>query len=179
MTHRSLEFYGNNTKPSLLFYMTLGMMTKLPLIGPTVRKIAEWYGENKHGAYVVTEEEALKIAEKSSSIAVGKCACRETFENCGNPLGTDLVFGIGFDVFREISPDEYREIGTKEAKRIISECSDAGLVQAVMECERDLYAICNCCTCCCVPLRLFKDYEIGSAWKEKPDDLIERIPDAQ
>ncbi|KXA96162.1 hypothetical protein AKJ38_03785 [candidate division MSBL1 archaeon SCGC-AAA259I14] len=77
MSHRSLEFYGNNTKPLLLFYITLGLMTKLPLLGVVVRRFAEWYGENEYGAYVLSEEEALETVEESSSIAVGKCACRE------------------------------------------------------------------------------------------------------
>lgn len=179
MSHRSLEFYGKNTEPILHFYMGMGKMTRLPLIGLGVRKIAKWYGDNKHGAYVVTEEEAMEIVENSSSIAVGRCACRETFENCDNPLETDLVFGIGYDVFREVSPEEYREIEEEEAKRIIDECSDAGLVQSVMKCEGDFYAMCNCCSCCCVPLRLFKDYGIETAWREKPNDLIEKISDTE
>jgi len=33
------------------------------------------------------------------------------------------------------------------------------------------YAICNCCSCCCVPLRLKKEYGIGNALV-RSDDIV-------
>jgi len=28
----------------------------------------------------------------------------------------------------------------------------------------EFYAICNCCRCCCVPLRLRRDYKLRNTW---------------
>lgn len=156
--------YGKHTKFTLYLYICVGKLIRVPFLGQLVRKVAEWYGKNQHCGYILKESEAVSITRKANTIAVGNCACRETFRNCKHPLRTDIVFGIGFDVFTEISPEEYEEITIEEAENIIRDCRKRGLIQAVMKCKEDFYAICNCCPCCCVPLRL-KRYGIKKALK--------------
>lgn len=122
--------------------------------------MGNWYAQRMHTAYVLTPDEAKELIEHSSSVAVGDCACRVAYGNCEAPVETDLVFGAGYDVFREVSPEEYRKIDKEEAKKIIDLCRNHGLIQTAVRCKQDFYAICNCCSCCCVPLRLRNDYGI-------------------
>ena len=64
----------------------------------------------------------------------------------------------------EKAKNEGRNILTEiEAKEVLKDCHQRGLVHTIIKCRHDFYAICNCCSCCCVPLRLSKQYGIGNA----------------
>ena len=79
------------------------------------------------------------------------------------------MLGTSGNVFIAERPGDYREITKDEAKEVIRESHRRGLVHSIIKCRDDFYAICNCCTCCCVPLRLKKQYGIGNALVRHPD----------
>lgn len=160
MSHRAMKFYAANQLQSVRLAIWLGRLTKIPLFGKLFRRLGNWYAQKLHTAYVLTPDEAKELIDHSSSIAVGDCACRVAYKNCDAPIEVDLVFGVGYDVFREVSPEEYRKISKQEAKSIIDSSRNHGLIQTAVRCRHDFYAICNCCSCCCVPLRLRNDYGI-------------------
>jgi hypothetical protein len=100
----------------------------------------------QHAAWSLTPGETKKV------IATNKHCCGrlqiQEGKNCDRQIRTDIVFGVGFDVFTDARKDEYENISKEEAGRIIDECSGIGLAQMLLRCRNDVYALCNCC---CVP----------------------------
>lgn len=175
--HHTLRFYSRHREFALRLYMLGGRMTRLPLVGRLVRWVANTWGRNLEGAYLLTPSEADRVVEAAEGLAVGPCACRETFRNCDSPVSAEIMLGLERNVFVSERPEAYREITSSEAKRILAECRERGLIHTLIKCRQDFYAICSCCTCCCVPLRLSKQYGIGGALARHPrivDEFRER-----
>ena len=164
--HHALRFYSAHSEIVIRMYMFGAKFTRLPVVGRLVKVLMNWYAVTQHAAWFLTPEEAKKVIDAATSIALGDCTCRKVFKNCSNPIRTDIVIGIGYNVFTEVRTDEYEEITKEEAKKIIDDCSKRRLVQSLMKCRDDVYAICNCCPCCCVPLRLRRDYGIKNVWSK-------------
>ena len=158
--HHALRFYSVHQELIIRFYMLAAKFTMLPVIGNPVKSLMQWYALSWHKAWILTPEEAKKIINAATSVAVGDCKCRKIYNNCDGPIRTDIVIGIGYNVFTEVRKDEYIEISKEEAQKIIDECKRLGLIQTLAKCRKEAYAICNCCTCCCIPLRLSKVYGI-------------------
>ncbi len=161
--HHSLPFYRKNEGLSLRYYMFQASWTKIPLIGALVRMVANLYGKKRSAAYLLTLEEANEIVDSSATLALGPCACRTVFKNCQNSINTEIIVGLDGNAFIEERPQDYREITRDEAKQLLQECHRHGLIHTIIKWHQNFYAICNCCSCCCVPLRLRKEYGIGNA----------------
>lgn len=143
-------------------------------MGRLVRQVANAYGKKASGAYVLTLEEANEIVDSSIGLALGPCTCREVFRKCDNPIDTEIMIGFNRNIFMEERPQDYHEITKQEAREILKQCHDKGLLHTIVKCRHEFYAICNCCSCCCVPLRLKKNYGIGNALIRK-DNIVEEI----
>ncbi|MBI4283052.1 MAG: hypothetical protein HY663_01120 [Chloroflexi bacterium] len=128
-----------------------------------VRRVANLYGKKVHGAYLLTLDEANEVVDSSQGLALGPCTCRTVFHNCQNPIDTEIMVGLSRNIFLEERPQEYHEITKQEAKSILAQCHQRGLLHTIVKCRQDCYAICNCCACCCVPIRLSKKYGIANA----------------
>ncbi|MFH1169574.1 MAG: ferredoxin-like protein [Chloroflexota bacterium] len=161
--HHSLRFYSRNREWFLKFYMFGARFTRLPLAGHLARWVANTYGQRVSQAYLLSPAEAEEIVDISEGLAVGPCSCRQVFHNCDNPVSAEIMVGLTRNIFREARPHDYREITREEAREILRDCHRRGLIQTIIRCQHDFYAICNCCSCCCVPLRLNKQYGIGEA----------------
>ena len=172
--HHSLRLYSRHRELFLRYYIAQAKWTRIPLIGRLVRKAANLYGARQSGAYLLTPDEASVIVDNAGWLAVGPCTCRAVFHNCDNPLNTEIMVGLGRNVFIEERPHDYREITREEAKDILEECHRRGLIHTVVRCRQAFYAICNCCSCCCVPLRLNKRYGIGNALA-RSDDIVRQF----
>jgi len=168
-----LKLYSRYRELVLRFYMFMAGWTKIPVIGRLVRGVANAYGRNMEGAYLLTPGEAEEIVDISEGLALGPCSCRAVFKNCDNPVDMEIMLGLSRNVFIEERPHDYREITKQEAKDILSECHQRGLIHTIVKCRQDFYAICNCCSCCCVPLRLSKKYGIGNALTRNGDIVSE------
>lgn len=145
----------------------------MPLLGRGVRKMANVYGRKGSGAYLLTPDEADEIVDNSEGLALGPCTCRVVFGNCDSPINTEIMVGVSRSVFIEERPHDYREITKQEAKEVLRQCRRNGLVHTIIKCRKDFYAICSCCSCCCVPMRLKKEYGIGNALNRSDDILRE------
>lgn len=172
--HHALRFYSRYREWFLRYYIFQAKWTRIPLIGRLVRKIANTYGKKGSGAYFLTVDEACQIVDSSSAVALGPCSCRSVFRNCDNPIETEIMLGTARNIFIEHRPQEYREITREEAKEIIRKCHERGLIHTIVRCREDFYALCNCCSCCCVPLRLRKDYGIGNA-AVRSENIVEQF----
>ncbi|MDP3878782.1 MAG: ferredoxin-like protein [Dehalococcoidales bacterium] len=169
--HHSLRFYSRHRQFVVRFYIFWARWTRIPLIGDVVRWVANAYGRNLERAYLLTTAEAEEIVDIAEKLAVGPCDCRAAFKNCDHPLNTEIMLGLSGNVFAEENPQDYREITRNEARDILRQCHQRGLIHTIIRCREDFYAICNCCSCCCVPLRLSKNYGIGEAVK-RGDGII-------
>ena len=161
--HHSLRIYSRYREWFLRYYIFQAKWTRLPLIGNLVRKVANSYGKNASGAYLLTLQEANEIVDVSEGLALGPCTCRTVFKNCENPINTEIMLSVGRNIFIEERPHDYEEITKEQAKDVLRQCHLNGLIHTIIKCRQDFYAICNCCSCCCVPLRLSKKYGIGNA----------------
>jgi len=167
--HHSLKLYSRHRELFLKYYIFQAKWTKIPIIGEVVRATANLYGKHAASAYLLTTGEAEHIVEMASGLALGPCTCRKVFHNCDKCIDAEIMVGFTRNIFIEERPAEYREITANEAKNILRQCHDQGLIHTLLRCRKDFYSICNCCTCCCVPLRLNKHYGIGSAVVRDPD----------
>ena len=140
--------------------------------------MANAYGKKMSGAYVLTLHEANEIVDISDGLALGPCTCRTVFRNCDKPINTEIMVGLSRNIFIEERPQDYREITKEEAKHILKQCHESGLIHTIIKCRQDFYAICNCCSCCCVPLRLTQKYGIGSALVRK-GNIVEELKERQ
>jgi hypothetical protein len=100
------------------------------------------------------------------------------FRNCDGPIEVEIMLGLSRNVFAAERPKDYREITSDEAREILRGCHDKGLIHTIVKCREDFYAICNCCPCCCVPLRLSKRYGIGNALA-KSDNIVQSFQERQ
>ena len=169
--HHSLRLYARYQKLFLRYYIFQARWTGIPLVGRVVRRVANLYGKRVSGAYLLTLDEANEIVDSSEGLALGPCACRTVFGNCHNPLNTEIMVGLNRKIFIKERPHDYREITKQEAKDILGDCHRSGLLHTIVKCRQDFYAICNCCPCCCVPLRLKQKWGIYNALARN-DDII-------
>jgi len=169
--HHSLRLYSTYRELFLRYYVFQAKWTRIPLLGRVVRKAANLYGKKGSRAYLLTLDEANEIVDNSDGLALGPCACRIMFGNCDNPINAEIMVGLSRNVFVHIRPHDYREITRQEAKEVLRRCHENGLIHTIIKCQQDFYAICNCCSCCCVPFRLKKEYGIGNALV-RSDDIV-------
>jgi len=174
--HHSLglfRLYSRYREWILRYYIFQAGWTKIPLVGGLVRWVANLYGQKASSACLLTLDEAEEIIDSSAALALGPCTCRAVFKNCDHPLEAEIMVGLGHNVFIEERPHDYRKINRQEARSILRDCHDRGLIHTIVKCQQNFYAICNCCSCCCVPLRLNKSYGIGKALTRSADIVQE------
>ena len=167
--HHSLKLYSRNRELFLKCYIFLAGWTRIPVIGKLVRAVANLYGKNVSSGYLLTLKEAAQIIDLSQGVALGPCTCRAVFRNCDKPIDTEIMIGLSRNIFLHERPQDYREITRQEAMDVLRQCHRSGLVHTIIKCRKDFYAICNCCSCCCVPLRLNRQYGIGNALARNKD----------
>ena len=171
--HHSLRFYSKHRDGILRLYLFFTKWTRILLVGRLVRWVANSYGRNMEVACLLTPAEAEAIVESADGVAVGPCTCRSVFKNCDNPINAEILLGPTRHIFVEALPHDSHEITKEEAKDILRDCHQRGLIHTMIKCKNDFYAICNCCACCCVPLRMSKQYGIGDALARHPDIVQE------
>jgi hypothetical protein len=173
MSHHTLKFYSVNRRAVLRLYMFFAAWTRVPWLGRLARRAANAYGRSLHRAYLLTPTEASELVNIAGGLALAPCDCRRTFHHCNNPINTEILLGPTRHITQEAMTRGSREITVKEAEQILGENQRLGLILTVIKCRGDFYAICSCCSCCCVPLRLSKKYGIGEALVRHKDIVKE------
>lgn len=161
--HHALRLYSRYREKVLHFYIFWAKWTRIPVIGLIVRWVADTWGKKMENAYLVNTSEACEIVELSEQLFIGPCTCREVFRNCDNPVQAEIMIGFHDNAFIDERPEDYRKLEKEEAKNLLLQFHEKGLVHTIIKCRNDFFAICNCCNCCCVPLRLRNNYGIGNA----------------
>lgn len=159
--HHTLKIYGGHRRATLRCYMFFAAWTKIPMVGKLVRWIANTYGRNMHGACLLTPKEAEELIDIAEGVATTRCSCRDIYRKCDNPLDNEILLGPSRHIMLEAMSGDARETTRERAKEILRDSHRRGLILTIIKCRGDFYAICSCCSCCCVPLRLSKHYGIG------------------
>jgi hypothetical protein len=161
--HHTLRFYGKHQHTLIHFYIPLARLTRLPLIGRLVRWIANNYAVHGHSGHYLTLKEAEQIVDLAKDISLGPCSCRKEYHNCNHPIMSEIVLGNSSSEIYASRMKELKKISKVEAKIILKKAHDEHLTQSIMRCGDHFYAICSCCSCCCVPTRLRQQFGIGQA----------------
>jgi hypothetical protein len=143
--------------------MFFGACARIPLLGRLVREIANTYGRSQHHAYLLTPAEAAELITLAGGIAAAPCTCRVIYKKCRHPRDNEILLAPSKHILVETMPHDAQEITPEKAKEILQDSQRRGLILTILKCHEDFYAICSCCSCCCVPLRLSKRYGIGEA----------------
>lgn len=112
---------------------------------------------------VLPYEDVKSVIDKFDTIALSYCYCRHEKDLLGKPCSvTDerkncLLFGQTARFVIDYKFGE--EITREEARQIIDKAADEGLVHKTFherqDVQKDEFAICNCCKCCCGTFELY------------------------
>ena len=110
-------------------------------------------------------ESASDLVEQAQSWGVLDCICRTqkalVGDPCGHPLDVCLTLSSQPDAFS--NDGVLRALTRDEAHQVLKRSTEAGLVHCVSNNQRDLWYICNCCTCSCGILRGMAELGIANA----------------
>jgi ferredoxin len=97
------------------------------------------------------------ILQNPDAILACMCVCRMTSPNHCQPDEVCLLIGEPYVSYvLEHQPDFCRRITAEEAVEILRQTDEAGCLHAAFfkdVTKGRFYAICNCCSCCCVALK--------------------------
>jgi Pyruvate/2-oxoacid:ferredoxin oxidoreductase delta subunit len=109
---------------------------------------------------VLAYEDAVRIIEKASILAVTNCPCRTMMGNCNKLLEACLQMNKGASY--AIKRGTGREVDLEEAKAILLKAEESGLVHMTGNRAGMGTVICNCCSCCCIALSFERDTVSGT-----------------
>ncbi|MFH1689645.1 MAG: 4Fe-4S binding protein [Candidatus Eisenbacteria bacterium] len=110
-------------------------------------------------------ERASELLERAGAWGVRNCICRVQQKligkGCDHTVENCLVFAPKEGVFD--GSGETRPITKYEARRILAQAADEGLVHSTMNQRDQIFYICNCCTCCCGVMRGVAEFGVPTA----------------
>lgn len=103
--------------------------------------------------WVLPTEQVLSILKKARSFALAKCICRRHYKRCDHPL--EVCFVLNGQAEKDVKNGDARCITLEEASEVIKHANESGLVHlSLYRPDHEIYALCNCCPCCCHDLQL-------------------------
>lgn len=104
------------------------------------------------------------ILKNPQNIVAYECGCRGQKKDSCKPSDVCLVVGEPFvDLIRMFQPFRSRRISKAEALKILKEEDERGHVHTAWFKTAMLdrfYAMCNCCSCCCLGIQFMNDYHM-------------------
>ena len=105
--------------------------------------------------WVLPTEQVLEIFRNARSVALTTCDCRTQYQRCDNPVEVCLVLNDEAD--KVVSEGQGRYVSIDEAADVLRVADERGLVHlSLYQPDHELFALCNCCACCCHDLQLFR-----------------------
>lgn len=109
-------------------------------------------------------ESVTKIVDSAQAWGVVDCICRKQKaligEGCDHPLDVCLQLSPTPGAFDGAS--SITVLSREEAMATLKRAADAGLVHSVNNTKKDVWYICNCCTCSCGIMRGIVDLGLAS-----------------
>jgi len=107
-------------------------------------------------------EVAEQMIESAKSWGVRECICKKQQELLDNPCKYGVSKCIQLHPRKEHIFDDTdltESITKEEALGFLREAEDAGLIHCSLNTQKDHLYICNCCECCCLPMRGLTKWE--------------------
>lgn len=105
--------------------------------------------------WVLPTEQVLQYLRNSRSFVLTDCHCRTLGKHCDSPV--EVCFLINDFADRAHEKGVGRKVGLDEAEATLKRAAEAGLVHtALYNPDQHLFALCNCCSCCCHDMVLMK-----------------------
>ena len=143
-----------------------------PHLGGCVGKYAEWLLE---GAvrntskvipvrtslggvqWILPSEQTISYLRRARKIALTDCACRVHYGRCAGPIRVCLLFDDAAE--KAVAMDGARFVLAEEAEEVIQVADQVGLVHMTLHAPQErVFAVCNCCRCCCHDPQLLLRY---------------------
>jgi len=122
---------------------------------PQVHRVIPVGVSIKNTMEVQPYESVNSLLSRMQSWGVINCVCRVEKkligDPCDHPVDVCMVLSDRPDAFAQSS--DVRALTYAEAQQTLTRAAQAGLVHCVSNNQRDLWYICNCCTCSCGVLR--------------------------
>lgn len=114
---------------------------------------------------VLLTQEASKLIDAQERIALTTCYCKHEKDLIKDPCkmtdAKEICLLFNKAAFNALNHNFAREISKDEAKKILKQAEDAGLVHKIfhtkLDFNREIEGICSCCACCCGIFRLFHE----------------------
>ncbi len=107
--------------------------------------------------WVIPTQQAISILTEANSFALTACACRTNYQ-CDKPK--EVCFLLNDVADKAVAKGEARRVNKKEAIKVLQIASKAGLVHlSLYRPDQEVFALCNCCSCCCHDLQLLIKYK--------------------
>jgi Pyruvate/2-oxoacid:ferredoxin oxidoreductase delta subunit len=107
--------------------------------------------------WVLPSGQVLDILRNARSVAVQNCGCRVHYSRCNNPL--EVCFLLNDRSEHAVEKGLARQVSLSEARDILQKADEYGLIHLTLyQPDHEIYALCNCCPCCCHDLQLMKVY---------------------
>jgi ferredoxin len=128
----------------------------------------------KDNISIHTNEQVIPFATARDIVLTGppdiviyNCGCRQSSHNPCEPIQVCMVVGQPFtDFVLKYHPKTSRRISQDEALEILEAEHKRGHVQTAWfkdVCFGRFYAICNCCSCCCIGVQAITEHHIPMA----------------
>lgn len=179
-------------------YISFFIHTMLPRMTPSFKR---WWADRYHGKVLTTElarriitlDHEIKrtdleqiipypiardiVLKGPPSVTLIDCPCRAAREAPCQPLDVCMIVGEGSFTL-EHHPQRSRRITQREALDVLQAEHERGHVHAAYfkdACDGRLFAICNCCACCCGGLEAMVSYGVpmvaSSGYVAQVDEL--------
>lgn len=123
-------------------------------------------GMQKNKNRVVPLDDAIEFVQGLNvPVSLINCDCKAKFQRCGFDKNVCIEFGGG--------PNSSADRGwgvslTKEETiELLKKTEEMGLIHSI-----ESHAICNCCTCCCYPIRGSFGLDLVHAWPEHAYQVV-------
>lgn len=144
-------------------------------IQPAVHRVIPIEESIPMGLEIRPFESAASIIASAKAWAVSDCICRKQKqligEGCSHPLDVCLAMSSTSGAFDHSTST--RALTQDEAMATLHRAAEAGLVHSVSNNQKDVWYVCNCCTCSCGVLRGMAD--LGIANVVAHSDYINRV----
>ncbi len=128
---------------------------KVPPFSRVIPIEKEFAGETVVHPYETVSE----YINKSDYISVSPCYCRHHKELLGDPckFNKETCMAFGPSAKHVIDRGFGRQLSKEEAKKLLDEIEEQGLVHVSSNTSKYIDFMCNCCSCHCGVLRSFSD----------------------
>lgn len=110
--------------------------------------------------WVIPTDQALSLIKDLNPIAVTGCVCRTHYKRCENPV--DICLLLGDFAQKMMDKGSARAISLQTAEQVLKKADEHGLVHlSFYRPDRQLFALCSCCACCCHDLQLLLGFRQG------------------